>query len=466
MSLTPLPGEAPLHEFSAALASSGDCLGHLIRTGVERPASRYEIYLAERLSGQMTPGLWLNNLEFYVVADLCENVGAVLRHSHKVRFDELSEHALYDAGQIGYRAIWQSPKALSIVAEDLFRKNHSPLAGPQHWWGRLYHWLTENARNADFDPIRDIFREVAFSLAPFPAGTQLLGAQLPRRRLHSVYTAANTYGLHPKTLRKILEAAGLIVTDAGSANTAIFSADDAAELLEQCSRKISLKEVETYLNAGRVQTQVLLDAGLISPVLPIGEGGLRTAMFDRQHLDEFLSQLLRRSMAVEMLEGELSTIPAAAKRANCSASEIVRGILDGSLMTIGRDPNSRGYFSVLVDVLEVREFTRGSYADTITVSAAGKILLTNWRVINALTAAGHIQCFFAASPLNRCPARMVRTSDLDRFSDTYVSLSEMAREAGTSPMAVKQRIEKTLGITPAIGPPDVPATYYLRSDLT
>jgi hypothetical protein len=465
VSLTPLPGDAPLHEFSAALASSGDCLEHLRRSGLERPASLYELYLAERLAGRAPEGIWLNNLAFYVAADLCENVGAVLRNSPKVRFDDLSDHDLYEAGQTGYRAISRSPDALIDLASDLFHQNHNPLAGPQHWWGRLYHWMIENSRNRDLDPVRDIFREVAFSSAPFPAGTEVLGLELPKRRLHSVYTASKEYGLHPLTVRKTLEAASLITKDAGPANAVIFSADQAAHLLERRSRSISQKEAEGYLNAGRVQTQLMVNAGFITPLTLAGEGGLRTTMFDRQQLDAFLSQMLQRAVPVELLDGDLTTIPSAAKRSNCSAAEIVAGIIDGSIGTVGRDPQSRGYLSVLVDVAEVRELTRGSYVDTITVSAAGKILRTNWRVINSLTAAGHIKSFLAISPLNRCPARVVRRADLDRFTATYVSLAEMAREAGTSPMVIKQRIETTLAIAPAIGPPEVPATYYRRSDL-
>jgi hypothetical protein len=52
-------------------------------------------------------------------------------------------------------------------------------------------------------------------------------------------------------------------------------------------------------------------------------------------------------------------IPAAAKRACCSATEIVRFIVDKKLRWVGRLGDVEGYLSVLVDLEELRELVRG-----------------------------------------------------------------------------------------------------------
>lgn len=114
-----------------------------------------------------------------------------------------------------------------------------------------------------------------------------------RRRLHSVRTAAVEAGMHPKRLRKLLASRGIIPPDHESMtdDRLLFCADAAKEVLDQATNAISEREAETYLNAGRVQTKVLANAGLIKPFVAPGQGGLRHVTYDKRELDAFIGRL-------------------------------------------------------------------------------------------------------------------------------------------------------------------------------
>src|SRR3546814_18504790 len=80
--------------------------------------------------------------------------------------------------------------------------------------------------------------------------------------------------------------------------------------------------------------------------------------FAKCDLDAFLGRLLAN--AREVFDGVpgFFTIPETAKRACCSASEIVAMILNGRLTRVGRRRGVSGYMSVLVDVEETRGLVR------------------------------------------------------------------------------------------------------------
>jgi hypothetical protein len=95
----------------------------------------------------------------------------------------------------------------------------------------------------------------------------------------------------------------------------------------------------------RVQRALLCRAGLLKPRLATADrGALET--FASEGLDEFLRRLLYGAARVAAFGPNQANIPAAAKKACCSAAEIVQAILDGRLTRKARLASECGYMAV------------------------------------------------------------------------------------------------------------------------
>ncbi|MBN8945260.1 MAG: hypothetical protein J0H01_37505 [Rhizobiales bacterium] len=160
----------------------------------------------------------------------------------------------------------------------------------------------------------------------------------------------------------------------------------------------------------------------------------------------------------------IANIPNAAKRANCSAREIVQSVLDRKLDWVGRDSNVWGYLGILVNVEEIRGLVRGTFEGCMAVETARKKLGTTHRCIRALVDHGMLPTRTAISPLNRCPINVIDQVDFDRFTAEFVSLFTLALEIGENPqrlsIALRQR-----GVRPALAPDRYHVTFYRQNEL-
>jgi hypothetical protein len=248
-----------------------------------------------------------------------------------------------------------------------------------------------------------------------------------------------------------------------SPGNALFPAQEVSELVKRAQTALSFPAAGRYLNAPRVHAELLARQGFIKPYVPARAFGAadRYAVGD---LDQFLERLFAGASPVRKPKANQQGIPAAAKRACCSAADILRLILDRSLKWVGRLVSERGYLSVLVDVEEIRSHVRGSEPAGVTRRPASKILRTNDTVVDALIKAGKLKTFIGRDPVNRCPQILISFADLERFSQHYVSLFQLADERGQH----FRRVLKTLdaeGITPVFDPESIGARFYRKREV-
>ena len=85
-----------------------------------------------------------------------------------------------------------------------------------------------------FDPVRDLMRAHILETTPVGPGAEVLGRPVERRILHSVHSASLETGAHPKRLRKLLAAAGLLSAghEAEPNDRVLFGAEPARRVLE------------------------------------------------------------------------------------------------------------------------------------------------------------------------------------------------------------------------------------------
>lgn len=466
-----LPGR--VHDFAVLVQPCLSDLDRLLAATEKRQWSRLEEHLAERLASQETSAAtWLHTLPFYAAAKTCEILGAIAIHGSLFNSRTLSDAEWHEAGATGYEIAADGEPGIRHLLGRLQKDFSSSKRG---WgacavYGRLYEWLAHETVDPAYASLREMVRQHAIETMPVGPGDQLFGQEVTERRMHSVRTASLETGAHPKRLRKLLHAAGHISETALALSNEriLFDATSAGEFLGQVSEAMSLRDAGTYLNAPAPHPRLLIEAGFIRPFVKGGthrKGGIHTLKdhaFAKRELDAFLDRLLARANPLQAGELSFRSIPAAAKHASCSAMEIVRLIIDGTLSRVRYQPDRKGYLSVEVDPDEVKPLVRGHDHGHFTLREVERKLCASTPVVKALADRGHLPSRIALNPVSRCPQRVVPKDEFDRFVGRFASLHMLAKESAMNISTVAGLL-RDAGIKPAFDPNSVHATFYERA---
>jgi TniQ len=454
-----------LHDWAYYIRPALGRLECLAANAERRQLSAFERYVLARLDRGPGGAPLLDGLELYVAIRTCELLGAVARFGRKANLKTLSDDQWREAGDSGFAIASPGKARVFELLGDLQRTYARPRSGnqgPQAVLGRIYQILEFGAEDPAFDPVRAVIGEFISSSFPLGPGDTVFGQPVEARRLHSVWTLSRETGLHPKRLRKLLRAAKLVGDEQadGVDNNTVFDAEQGRSAISAAIGAMSLPKAGAYVNAPRVHRQLLVEAGLLTPHLPARAFGA-VNKFAVDDLDEFLRRLTADARPVNKPRAGQVSLPSAAKRACCSAAEIVRMIFDRKLAWIGRLTSERGYLSVLVDVDEVREKTRGREHGGLTLREASIRMSTNDNVVRALIKAGHLRTFTTVNPINRCPQVAIQPEEIERFQKEYVSLFVLAAEKRRHFRRLKQELDAS-GIRPAFDPRMIGASFYRR----
>jgi hypothetical protein len=459
-----------VHDFSALVGPRVAYLDDMSTSAKRRPASALENYLLARLDGSRSSP-WLDGLEFYPAAKLCEITGAVALFGRTPNLHKLSDADWHAAGGAGFEiASGGEPSFRAFLShlQATCPRTGSANSGPMAQFGRLYQWLAQWSQSPCFDSLRDLMRRHIVETSPVGPGDEILGQRVERRVLLSIRSASLESGAHPKRLRKLLAAKGLIPEDHRSRldNEVVFDAKAAQELLALAADGLSLKDLWSHLNAGRVHARLLTEHGFIKPAIAAGEPGIGWHLFAKTEVDAFLARLLAGAMSVTAAAGTACDIPLAAKRAHCGGADVVRLILDRKLDWVGRLTGVRGYLSVLVDSDEVRRKVRGPNFDGLSISMVKTELRATSKVVWALVSAGLLPTKRVVNPANGRRITVVSRADMDAFRSSYVSLSELATERGIGAEEMAAELEST-GAKPMLelDKNDVRAAFYRRAEV-
>jgi hypothetical protein len=459
-----------VHDFATLIQSAIPRMGQFADEAPRRGATAFERHLLGRCEGLGTnEAPFLHALPFYAAAKTCEVIGAIAIQGIRFRTERLSDAEWHEAGAAGYEITSAGEDGVRTFLSSLQDRFMSTKGdwSPRLVFGRLYEWLAYESRDGAYEPLRDIIRRHVIETMPVGPGDDLFGREVTARRLHSVCSASLETGAHPTRLRKLLHAAGYVTAESLilSDERILFDAAKSQDFLERVSETMSLKKAGKYLNAPRDHERLLFEAGLIQPFVRGGTNILKDHAFARRDLDAFLEKLLAEASDVGVEDDLLMPIQSAAKRASCSAMEIVRLILDRKLARVRRRADAAGYLSVLVDPEEVKPFVQGQADGSLSLREVEQRLGTTTRVVKALIEYGHLPSRVEINPVNRCPRQVVKQDDLDAFMSRYVTLHVAAKEAGLHFGKLKSRLTSA-DIAPAFPPGIVHAAFYDRKSVT
>ncbi|PZQ94669.1 MAG: hypothetical protein DI533_21700 [Cereibacter sphaeroides] len=280
----------------------------------------------------------------------------------------------------------------------------------------------------------------------------------------TIYTASKHFGLHHKRLRAILAAAGRLPVGHGalSANRVVIQGADVEGFLSGVAEMMSLAKAREYLNIPRPHDRLLLEAGYLVPFIVGGTETLKDHGLRKSDLDLFLARL--KAKATAPTSSSLQSIPAAAKRADCSALEVIDLLLNGDLSDVAIDPINRGYLSILVNPGEISPLVRLPDEGLLSLRNVEEIARWSTKVVKALVDQRLLPYQVVRNPVKRSPQRVVNPVDLADFRNRYVALFTLAEELSIHFQDLKRQLDD-YGVRPAVGFEAVPATFYLRDSL-
>lgn len=436
-------GSHSLREIVAPLLSSMATIG---QAALRRPATPLEVYIAQRLAGEAGPA-WLDELGFTVAVRLVELVGTVELFGPAARHWEHTEEQFRQAGKVGFEIVRHGPDAfrsfLSKLQATVEDRDSRDRGGKE--FGLIYDWLWDN-KHPETQPVRDLVCDHLENTTAIAAGRKILRRVVAERKLHSVWSASLEHGIHVKALRAQLVGAR-IVEDKPEAfdNHLLFPAKPHQLLLERLGRGITALYARQRIGCERQVFKPIVAAGLIKPIV---ESDKVIPMFDPVDLDHFVERLTRSAVTYAEKPAHLSSIASAAKRASCSQPEIASLILEGKLKTVGRLPNVDAFSSLLVDHAEVIPLVQfeeelggivvSDICDDFGIPHAAVVKLVDDKVLPSAE---------RRHPRKRRFQRIVLHADYVAFKAKFVSLRDVAKEAGVHGRSMRTQLSK-LGIEP------------------
>jgi hypothetical protein len=457
-----------LHDWSHHLGKALPDLSRLATQTKRRPLTELENYVVTRVvHGSPGTGL-LDTLPLHAAIFACELFGVVATLGRTPKFGQVTDEQWRAAGKAGFGIFAGGEPAVAEFMEDL-RKSYpyggAATEGPQAVLGRIYQMLEFGRADAAYDTLRDLVGHFIRTRFPVGPGDVVFGKPVERRTLHSVRTLSVETRMHPKRLRKLLRASGVLPADADELadGNCLFDAErGSAAAKEAATANLSVRKAGLHLNAPRIQLYILYGAGLLVPRIS-GTGHGAKDRFAPEDLDAFLDRLLDGAAPVTAARDGRVSIPDAVKFASCSSEEVVRLALDGKLTRKWRLTSERGYMSLLLDIKEVRALVRGPEVDGLTVLQISERLSTTTKVTAALIRHGYLPTVTAINPVNRCPVTVVPVEDVERFAAEYVSLFALAKQQGRHHMVIKKELDAA-GIKPALDTRRLKASFYRRCD--
>jgi len=436
------------------------------------PDSGFANYVHSRLFGCNGPP-FLDALPFHVAVRFTEMVDASKVFGKSFDRRHLSSEDWWRAGQMGFAVTSEGKEGLrpflASQLESFWETEH--VAGGQTMLGTIYSWLQSRIDAPDFATVCALVREHAVDTLPLGPGNDFLGP-IQTRRWHSIHSAAKEYAIHPKRLRKQLATAGYIKSghEEFTDDRTLFEAGPAAPLLAELACSMSADEASDYGGIPRNAWKLLVGAGIIRPISGRGSGGSYT-VFARSAIDDFLGRLTRTAVSVKAAQIwplpklELTSIQAAAKRAKCSIVEIVLLLLDGELNTVGIKEGLREFRAIMVKPDEIHQKLARPGLKGVKLREVERSLGTTTLTVRALVDGGYLEAVRELNPVSRCPQTVVVPEALQTFAETYVSLSQLARERRMQIAALKRELDEA-EIAPAFDLGEKVARFYERAKLS
>ncbi|AFO93008.1 hypothetical protein D1822_16590 [Phaeobacter inhibens] len=405
--------------------------------GPECAVTDYDRWIDRRLETGCD-NTWLSDHAIDVAAQFCNLLGAELASRNLAEQFDTSCKA---PRSVGFEVASRGPEAITDAMRLLADHATGAHDEMRKAYGRLYNWLAHTALgDPRYDPFRNLLRDVALDIWPFPEGTNLLGTTLPQRRLHSVLTTAAEAKVSPARMRSLLVAEGLVDArdDRPDARVTLPS-EEIDPLLDVFGRLVGARKMQNQLGCGEQQFEALVDAGILSPRIP-PEATRRP--WDPHDGEAFINSIRDRADNISTDTKDWEHVHRAALRCRVSIDEVIAPILGGKL-EVGLKPDLHGYASLFVRKSDVDKFVRPRRPSHLTLSEfATQVALNKHREFRRLADAGHTPVTLLYNPQTLREDRYVTEEDAAAFHARFTTLKLLSAKLDLSSRAISHRLKR------------------------
>ncbi|MFT5864621.1 MAG: hypothetical protein ACI82I_000350, partial [Gammaproteobacteria bacterium] len=295
---------------------------------------------------------------------------------------------------------------------------------------------------------------------PLGPGDEFLGEPITERRLHSVRTAAQEFGVDSRRLRKMLVASDLIDNSLHD-SWAIFDAQKAKILVQSLVEYQTAKGLAEGISMSRSQFDLLVEDGILRPAL---KEARTKHVWDPHDGQVFLKSLLSGATKLHRAHHEWDHISKSAQRLKVRPSDIIGAIWDERIKQVGNRITFSGYEAIYVNHAEVMSILSPREPTGLSIEFFSKgVGLAQPVHLNRLIKNGHTTATELRNPKTKALQLYITDDDAKTFHAKFVTLRTLAEGRETSWQNVSRKL-KARGTT-SFSPDGVDyGNLYLKSD--
>ncbi len=410
------------HDFGVRLTAIEDAiLGGTLDLPASEP-SAFDFWLDRRLADG-SDATWLANHSLHAATIFVRLLGMELLRLHEPSADyydrlRLAQVKGFDVAECGGEAIGE---ALDALARHPGGHNDEP----QKAFGQLYANLNRlYLDEAGFDPFRRLLRDCILAHWPVAAGEIVLGEALPKRRLHSVLTAAREAGVTTDLARQfLLEAGAIRLGDNRPDSRKTFDADRFGPLITEIPKLVGPGPMRRAMEATLKEFQALVADGVA-----------------------LVAELHARAVPVAADDAAWESVQRARQRRSVAVGVIIAAIIQAGELKAGRRAGVEGYGGIVVARAEVDRMAEArsvrltperpsaaAFGRSIGMRDGGRFL--------ALVAAGHTPATRVTHPKFGTVILVLSEADIAAFHRRFATTTTLTAEWGEHRNTVIARLE-------------------------
>lgn len=453
------------NDYAIAVDEALEDFEEIASQGIERKITRFESYFLGRLGVLERRYLpLLDSLEISQATTICERLGVLDLHGRRAVINHYDEDGRLACGEAGFGWLERGEVGVqdfvTMAHDRAFRDGCTGMSNAI--FGRFHYFLTSEGNRPEFEPIRQLVVDRLSELIPYgPEDPPLFGVRPARRHLHTLISAERSYGVSYRTIKKLVEEAGVhkrLNLDFSKTRFAI-GVDELDALLLAPEKTMTRADVTRRTGIVASDLIALEATGLLKPA----EGAARSpgATYRRGDVEEIERVLLGNALDVDEEREGWATVGRASLATSWSRSEVY-GLVASGKVAVSTIAGARSISSLRVSIDDLHRVHPTFGKDLLSREQAAAALGVAIQVVANLVREGRLAAHIGRGKEGATLGMKLVKDEVAAFALTYIPISEVWRRRGGRMGYVKPFL-LCHGLEPAFPPKPLRCTFYLRA---
>ena len=431
-----------------------------------RQATDLERYIENRLYIGESENTALNAIPLYAIIRACEVFGTADLYGPTRTPMSLNSEERTLAGNAGFASLSRGRCGISELMERVRSKKPSSASHrPSSVYGNLHTWLY-HAKDPAYGTFKDSAAEYIIGHSASHLRGSLFGCRIIDRPWYTIWTASVAFDIDPGRLRNFMTAAGRISPDEASLSNdrIVIPAAELRVLLQDLRGCVGWNRLSYLLDVPRRTVAEFVGPGLIEPMIKKANHRLKSDLFRRSDVNDFMDRLLHHATLVETPSPGLFDFLSTRRRSLIRTKDLIVMLLQNGLTTVERWAGATGVSCIFLDPEEVRRVAYPQKLDGPTFKKASALLRIHPAAVNALVVNGYLESQCIGPQRERNATKIIPWTTIKKFRETYITQFELARLLAVSYPAL-DRILRDRHISTVQCAKQIGVKLYLRTEV-